>query len=109
MKKFLATALTALLLLAFFSACGGSMDAPRNGTYRSSGILAQTWTLSGSNNITMSTVGGLVSSSGTWSIDGDRLTITLTGPIIGTQVLTHTITEITRDSFRIDGTLFERQ
>jgi len=107
-KKVIALTLTAVLVAIVLAACGGELAAPANGTYRSDGLLSQTWTFSGSNNVTMSTVGGLVSSSGTWTIDGNRLTITST--MFGSQTTSgYTITEITRNSFRIDGTLFRRQ
>jgi len=106
--KITAVALLAVLLIATLAACGGEMTAPRNGTYRSEGLLAQTWTFSGTNDVTMSTAGGLVSSSGTYAINGNRLTITST--LLGTETTSgYTITEITRDTFRIDGTLFTRQ
>ena len=108
MKKLLALALAAVMLLMLIAACGGNLSSPRNGTYRSEGLLTQTWTFSGSNEITLSTAGGLVSSSGTYTISGTRMTITST--LLGIETTTtYTITEITRDSFFIDGTRFVRQ
>jgi len=108
MKRIFISALMAALLVITLVACGGELTQPANGTYRSEGLLSQTWTFSGTNDVTMSTVGGLISGSGTWTIDGNRLTINST--LLGMESTTgYTITEITRNSFRIDGTLFTRQ
>jgi hypothetical protein len=98
-------ALVIVLLVNVFG--GGGRDAPRNGSYRSEGIIPQVWTFSGSNDITMS-VGGVLSASGTWRINGNRLTVTAS--MFGFEsTSTYTITDITRNSFRIDGELFVRQ
>ena len=96
------------VILFTLASCGGSLDAPRNGTYKSDGLLSQTWIFSGDNEITLSTVGGLVSTSGTYTISGDRLTIT--SSLLGVESTSgYKITEITRDSFFIDGTKFVKQ
>ena len=108
MKKI--TALTFLLILAvtLLAACGSNLSKPNNGTYKSEGILSQSWTFSDSNNITMSTVGGLISSSGTYTINGTNMTITST--MFGTETTTgYTITEITSKSFFINGEKFIKQ
>jgi hypothetical protein len=98
---------TISLVLALFTACG-SMNKPQNGTYKSSGMISQTWTFSGSNKITLSTAGGLISSSGTYTISGDTLSVT--SNLFGTETTsTYTITEITSKSFFIDGEKFVKQ
>jgi len=103
-----------VLPIMVLSACGGgSLSAPQNGTYRADdglleGWLAQTWTFSGTNDITLSTAGGLINTRGTWRIDGDRLYITTT--MFGSETTSrYLITEITRNSFFIDGAKFVRQ
>jgi len=105
MKKLLLLVLMVTIILAI-AGCGSS--GPANGTYRSDGFLGQTWTFSGRNEITMSVVGGLVGTSGTYTINGSRISITTSVLGIETTV-SHTITNITRNSFYIDGTRFVRQ
>ena len=96
------------IVLGLFTACGGSLNKPKNGTYTSQGLISQTWTFSGSNKITLSTLGGMVSTSGTYTISGDTLKITAS--VFGSESTTsYTITEITSRSFLIDGDLFEKQ
>ena len=108
MRRILALLMVAIPLVVIITACGSSLDAPRNGTYRQEGLLSQTWTFSGTNDISMSTAGGLINANGTWSIDGDRLTVTIT--MLGSQTSSiYTITDITRNSFYIDGARFVRQ
>ena len=107
-KRYVACSLVLVMMVLMLTACGGNLNAPRNGTYVSEGLISQTWTFSGSNEIELSAVGGLVSTRGTWSIEGNRITIVTT--LLGVEtVQTNTITEITRNSFRVDGILFERQ
>jgi len=107
-KKLIGVIAVITVLSLLLAACGGSLSAPKNGTYKSEGLLSQTWTFSGSNNITMATAGGLVSTTGTYTIDGNKITIT--SSLFGTSTTqTNTITEITSDSFFIDGTKFIKQ
>jgi len=106
MKRLFVLILAVTIILAT-AGCGGG-GSPANGTYRSEGLLGQTWTFSGRNEITMSAVGGLVSTSGTYTISGTRISITTSVLGIETTV-SHTITNITRNSFYIDGTRFVRQ
>ena len=109
MKRIGILLVIATLLLTVLVACGGSLDKPRNGTYKSDeGLLSQTWTFSGTNTITLSTGGGLVSTTGTYSINGTKLSVTAT--MFGTESTSgYTITEITLNSFYIDGTKFVKQ
>ena len=109
MKRYILIALVFIVLIFILTACSGSdLSKPNNGTYKSEGLIPQTWTFSGTNKITMSTVGGLVNSSGTYRIDGERLYITST--LWGSESTTaYTITEITSKSFFIDGTKFIKQ
>jgi len=105
--------IAALFVLLIIAACGGNLSAPANGTYRADegvldGWLAQTWTFSGNNEITLTAAGGIISTRGTWRIDGDRIYITTT--MFGIESTSrYLITEITRDSFFIDGARFVRQ
>jgi len=108
MRKNVIAMIVLLVVMFALSACGGALDKPKNGTYRSDGILSQTWTFSGNNEITMSSIGGIVSSSGTYTISGDKLTIT--SSMLGTETTSgYTITEITSKSFFIDGSKFTKQ
>jgi len=103
------------MILALFSACGGggTLSAPQNGTYKADdglldGWLAQTWTLSGTNDITLTAAGGLISTRGTWRMDGEWMYITAS--MFGTESTSrHLITEITKNSFFVDGAHFVRQ
>jgi len=108
MKKLLILVLTLLVILTLV-ACSGNLSKPQNGTYRSeSTILAQTWTFTGSDKVTLSAAGGLISTQGTYRISGDRMTIT--SSLLGIENTTsYTITEITTRSFFIDGTKFVKQ
>ena len=98
-----------VVMLLALAACGGSMNQPKNGTYKSSeGILSQTWTFSGTNSVTLSAGGGLLSTNGTYTINGTRLAIT--SSLFGIENTTgYTITEITPNSFFIDGSKFIKQ
>ena len=108
MKKLIALALALVLTLSLLAACGGPLTSPKNGTYRSGGILSQTWTFSGSNNITVTTLGGLVSAKGTYLVSGN--TLTMTTSFLGEKTTSsYTITEITSTSFFIDGEKFVKQ
>ena len=108
MKRTITLLLTALLLVTVFAACGVNLSSPKNGTYKSEGLLSQTWTFSGTNNVSMSTIGGLVGTSGTYTINGENLSITAS--LFGVESTSgYTITEITSKSFFIDGTKFTKQ
>jgi len=99
---------TLLILTALLSACG-NLKAPKNGTYKSDdGILSQTWTFSGKDEITISAGGGLIATHGTYSINGEKLTVTTS--LFGVESKSgYKITEIKSKSFFIDGTKFEKQ
>jgi hypothetical protein len=95
------------MLLALAS-CGDSvLTKPQNGTYKSDdGFLSQTWTFSGTDNITLSA--GIISSKGTYRVDGETLYVT--SSMLGTETTSsYTITEITKESFFIDGAKFVKQ
>ena len=97
MKRFSIFIIAVSCLLMLMTACGASLSKPQNGTYKSSGAISQSWTFSGSNKITLSAVGGLISSSGTYKITGDTLYIT--SSLFGTETTSsYTITEITSKS-----------
>lgn len=108
-KRILLVIVITILSVAFITACGGNLSKPANGTYKSNeGILSQTWTFSGSNEITLSAGGGLIGTTGTYRIDGNRMTIK--SSLLGIENTTiYTITEITSKSFFIDGTKFIKQ
>ena len=109
-KRIITVVLVIVLLGTFLAACGGgNLSKPKNGTYKSDeGLLSQTWTFSGTNDITLSTGGGLISTKGTYKTDGNKLTIT--SSLFGVESTSgYTITEITAKSFFIDGTKFIKQ
>jgi len=113
MKKLLTLLLTATILLTPIGLANANLDRPRNGTYISvddmlGGLLSQTWILSGTDDISLSIGGGLIKTRGTWTINGNRLRIT--SYLFGVETVSgYTITQITQDSFVIDGVLFVRQ
>jgi len=108
MKKLMILTLLVILTAILLVSCGGSLSKPKNGTYKSEGLISQTWTFSGNNEITLNAIGGIATSHGTYSIDGNKLTVTST--MWGTTTTsTYTITEITANSFFIDGTKFIKQ
>jgi hypothetical protein len=78
-----------------------------NGTYISDdGITKQTWTFSGTNKISMKMNYLIISSEGTYRLDGDKLYITNT--MFGsTSTSVYNISKITANSFYIDDTIFE--
>jgi len=106
-KKVITFALVLAAAIVLFAGCSGSLTKPKNGTYKSAGILSQTWTFSGSNELTVSTAGGLIGTSGTYTISGNKLTFKSTGILASTTG--YTITEITSKSFFIDGEKFIKQ
>ena len=108
-RRALLFALAILALFTLLAACSGNRSKPANGTYKSDeGLLSQTWTFSGTNDITLTAGGGLISTKGTYTIDGSRLTIT--SSLLGIENTTgYTITEITSKSFFIDGIKFTKQ
>ena len=108
MKRIISCTLVLLLVLSL-AACGGSLSKPKNGTYKSDeGLLSQTWTFSGTNDITLSAGGGLISTKGTYTINGEKLSVT--SSLLGVETTSgYTITEITSKSFFIDGTKFIKQ
>jgi len=108
MKRIGTTILLAILMLTCLSACSIS-SKPSNGTYKSDeGLLSQTWTFSGSNDVVISMGSGLVRTSGTYTIDGNTLSVSAT--LLDVPYTTsYTITEVTSNSFFIDGTKFIKQ
>jgi len=106
MKKTITIILTLALVLTLLAACGnGSLSSPKNGTYKAP---LQTWTFSGKDEITVSTLGGFISSDGTYSVSGT--TLTMTTSLLGQSTTTsYKITEITSKSFFIDGEKFVKQ
>jgi hypothetical protein len=107
MKRILALLLVITLVMTL-AACGGNLSAPKNGTYKSDGLLSQSWTFSGKDEITLSAAGGLIGTSGTYTISGTTLKVTAS--MFGSESTTsYKITEITSKSFFIDGTKFIKQ
>jgi hypothetical protein len=111
MKRIITKILAATLAISLLTlaACGSNLSKPKNGTYKSDdGLLSQTWTFSGTDEITLSAAGGLVSTTGTYKIDDDKLTVT--SSLFGVESTSgYKITEITAKSFFIDGTKFIKQ
>ncbi|MDR3310296.1 MAG: hypothetical protein LBS90_02965 [Oscillospiraceae bacterium] len=110
MKKAIAAILVLALAVSLIAACGGSLSKPKSGTYKSDDLISQTWKFSGSDKITVSSLG--ISASGTYEISGDTIEVTLTMSLFGYEsedTSSYTITEITKSSFVIDGTKFIKQ
>jgi len=97
-----------ITIIVLLTACG-NLSKPKNGTYKSDeGVLSQTGTFSGKDEITLSAGGGFISTTGTYSISDDKLTIT--SSLFGVETTSsYKITEITSKSFFIDGTEFIKQ
>ena len=105
-KRMMAIAAIAVSAAMLLTACG--LQRPRNGTYQSDeGVLSQSLTFSGADEITVS-AGGLVSMRGTYSIEGNKLTVML--DVFGLETTTtHTITEIKPETFFYDGIQYTKQ
>ena len=69
-KKVFIVAIALCLILSTVSACS---SGGLKGTYVSQGTIAQTFTFSGSNNVTMSAFG--INANGTYEINGSRMSI----------------------------------
>jgi len=101
-KKILLGALALCLLLSTLAACSGG---GLSGTYRSQGLISQTFTFSGGNRITMSAFG--INASGTYKINGNRMIVTYS--IFGMDTSWSCQFERRGRSIFIDGTEFIKQ
>lgn len=90
------------LMLSTLAACSGS---GLNGTYQSTGTVAQTFTFSGSDDITMSAFG--INASGTYKIDGDKMTVRYS--LFGINSDWTCTFKQNGNSIDIDGTEFVKQ
>ncbi|MBO4562717.1 MAG: hypothetical protein J5772_03810 [Clostridia bacterium] len=91
----------AVLTAAAFAGCSGGK---LNGTYKSSGLIAQTFTFSG-DNVTMSAFG--VNANGTYKIKGDTIYITYT--LLGQEYTWSQPFSKSGKMIVIGGTVFEKQ
>jgi hypothetical protein len=106
-RRITATALTIALCAALLAGCGGG-GGELKGAYKSDeGILSQTWTFSGSNKVTLAAGGGLITTEGTYTMSGDKMTIT--SHLFGQETVTSY--NVIRDGKNIivDGTVFHKQ
>lgn len=92
--------MAALLLCTMLSACGSQLS----GTYRSTDVIAQTFTFSG-NTVTMSAFG--INASGTYVIEGDSIVITYS--IFGLENTWRQSFSQSGSSIYIGGTEFVKQ
>lgn len=100
------TALLIILALALsLTACGGSSTL--KGTYKSEGLISQTWTFTGTNEVKLSAVGGLVATSGTYTISGDKITVT--SHLLNQETVTSYTFENRGNTLIIDGVKYVRQ
>jgi len=84
-KRILVIFSIACLLFTTLSAC--SRGTTLNGTYqKGGGLLAKTYSFDRKGNVTISTAGGVVESSGTYNIKGNLLTITKSSAVLGISV-----------------------
>ncbi|MBO4848619.1 MAG: hypothetical protein J5586_05655 [Clostridia bacterium] len=90
----------AALIVCSLAACSGKL----NGTYRSSGLVPQTFTFSG-DKVTMSAFG--INASGTYRIQGDRIYITYT--LFGQEYTWDQPFARSGKTIFIGGTPFEKQ
>ena len=100
-KRVLFIALAICILMMTLSACAGGL----RGTYRSQGLISQTFTFSGSDKVTMSAFG--INANGTYKINGDKMTITYT--IFGMDSTWSCNYSKSGKSVYIDGTEFVKQ
>jgi hypothetical protein len=99
-KRILAILAVACLLLTALTACGGSTTL--NGTYQmGGGLFSQSYSFDRNGNVTVKTA-TIVGSSGTYSISGNRLTITVSNALLGEVTTDHTFKK-SGSSIYIDG------
>ena len=101
-KHIISLVLAAVLLISVLAACSGDK---LSGTYRSTGLFAQTFTFDTGNRVTMSAFG--VNASGTYRISGGRMTVTYT--IFGMDTNWTCNIEQRGKSIFIDGTEFVKR
>jgi len=95
----------AICLCFLFSTFAACSDGGLNGTYKSRGFIAQSFTFYGGKEVTMSAFG--LNISGTYKIDGGVMTITY--KVLGTDVDIRYGYSKKGESIFIDGTEFVKQ
>jgi hypothetical protein len=94
-----------MALLLLFAACGGSS---LNGAYKSDeGILSQTWTFSGTNEVTLSAGGGLIATEGTYTLGENKITVK--SSLFGVENVTNYSFKRDGKNIIIDDTVFYKQ
>jgi len=101
MRKFIPVLLMLAILLFTLTACND--PKLKNGTYKSDELISQTWTFSGTNDVTWSAG---ITLQGTYEINGETLIVKEKTTGIERDFK---ITEITPTSFFLDGTKFIKQ
>jgi hypothetical protein len=104
-KRVFVLTLALVLTLTTLAACGGSLSKPNDGSYKSEDGV-QTWEFEEPNKITL-IFDGLLSMKATYEIDDGEIFITTTGVLASTT--SYAITEITAESFLIEGIKFTKQ
>ena len=101
-RRAIAAAAAACLIVAALAACSGG---GLSGTYKSSGLVTQSFTFSGGDKITMSAFG--IDASGKYRISGDKMEITYS--ILGMESTWSCSFERRGKSIYLDGTEFVKQ
>jgi outer membrane lipoprotein-sorting protein len=105
-RKITAILLALALCAALLAGCGGSGQL--KGAYKSSeSILSQTWTFSGTDSVTLSAGGGLIATEGTYTLSGDKMTIT--SSLFGQETVTSYTVIRDGKNIIVDGTVFYKQ
>lgn len=101
-KSVILITLAVCFLLTSLTACSGSK---LSGTYKSGGLLSQSFTFSGSNNVSMSAFG--LSINGTYKISGGTMTITYS--LLGVSTSWDCTYKKSGNTITINGTAFTKQ
>lgn len=99
-KAILTTGLICLMLITL-AACSSGLK----GTYKSSGLIAQTFTFGDNSSVTMSAFG--VNTTGTYKISGDKMTVDYT--LLGINSNWSCTFQQKGSDIYIDGTEFTKQ
>lgn len=100
-KKAVLTTGMMCLMLVILSACSSGLK----GTYKSSGLIAQSFTFGDNSSVTMSAFG--VNTTGTYKISGDKMTVDYT--LLGINSNWSCTFQQKGSDIYIDGTEFVKQ
>ena len=93
------------LLISTLAACGGTGNL--SGSYKSEGFISTVYTFSGTDKVTASTGGGLISAPGTYRIEGG--TIYITTEMLGQQTIQNFTLERRGDMILLNGVKYLKQ